>query len=173
MDSGISQWETMLFCNVVSHWLNTYPEWSSRIHVGISILTNVKIQEIIFVAIVLPLTATLLQEMFIFNPLHAEIIWKNLMTLSCRNSQSSPGISWLQCQKASYYLAQSVNTTMVGSLIYEHDDVIKMETFSALLALCAGNSPVTGEFPSKGQWRGALMFSLISAWINSSVNKRE
>ena len=26
-----------------------------------------------------------------------------------------------------------------------------METFSALLALCAGNSPVTGEFPHKGQ----------------------
>ena len=25
----------------------------------------------------------------------------------------------------------------------------KMETFSALLALCAGNSPVTGEFPSQ------------------------
>ena len=26
----------------------------------------------------------------------------------------------------------------------------KMETFSALLALCAGNSPVTGEFPAQG-----------------------
>ena len=25
----------------------------------------------------------------------------------------------------------------------------RMETFSALLALCAGNSPVTGEFPSQ------------------------
>ena len=24
-----------------------------------------------------------------------------------------------------------------------------METFSALLAFCAGNSPVTGEFPSQ------------------------
>ena len=24
-----------------------------------------------------------------------------------------------------------------------------METFSALLTLCAGNSPVTGEFPSQ------------------------
>ena len=24
-----------------------------------------------------------------------------------------------------------------------------METFSALLALCEGNSPVTGEFPSQ------------------------
>ena len=36
-----------------------------------------------------------------------------------------------------------------------------METFSALLALYAGNSPVTGEFPAKkGLWSGALMFSL-------------
>ena len=25
----------------------------------------------------------------------------------------------------------------------------QMETFSALLAICAGNSPVTGEFPSQ------------------------
>ena len=42
-----------------------------------------------------------------------------------------------------------------------------METFSALLALCVGNSPVTGE-------RRALMF-LWSAteWINCSVNNRE
>ena len=48
----------------------------------------------------------------------------------------------------------------------------QMETFSALLALCAGNSPVPGEFPHKGQWRGALMFSLICARINSWVNNR-
>ena len=27
----------------------------------------------------------------------------------------------------------------------------KIETFSALLAICAGNSPVPGEFPHKGQ----------------------
>ena len=48
-----------------------------------------------------------------------------------------------------------------------------METFSALLAIGAGNSPVTGEFPTKGQWRGALMFSFICAWINGWVNNRE
>ena len=48
-----------------------------------------------------------------------------------------------------------------------------METHSALLALCAENSPVTGEFPHKGQWRGALMFSLICAWINVCVNNLE
>ena len=49
----------------------------------------------------------------------------------------------------------------------------QMETFSALLALCAGNSPVPGEFPAEGQWRGALMFSLICTWINGSINNRE
>ena len=48
-----------------------------------------------------------------------------------------------------------------------------METFSALLAICAENSPVTGEFLHKGQWRGALTFSMICAWINGWVNSRE
>ena len=46
-----------------------------------------------------------------------------------------------------------------------------MQKFSALLALCAGNSPVTGEFPVQSQW--ALMFSLICAWTNGWVNNRE
>ena len=50
----------------------------------------------------------------------------------------------------------------------------QMETFSALLTICAGNSPVTGDYtPHKGQWRGALMFSLIGAWINGWVRNRE
>ena len=30
-----------------------------------------------------------------------------------------------------------------------HDDVIKVEKKSALLAFCAGNSPVTDEFPAQ------------------------
>ena len=48
-----------------------------------------------------------------------------------------------------------------------------METFSALLAICAGNSPASGEFPAQGQWRGALMFSLICVKINGWENNRE
>ena len=48
-----------------------------------------------------------------------------------------------------------------------------MERFSASLALCAGNSPVPVNSPHKGQWRGALMFSLICVWINGWVNNRE
>ena len=48
----------------------------------------------------------------------------------------------------------------------------QMETFSALLVLCAGHrSPVNS--PHKGQWRGALMFSLIYAWINGRVKDRD
>ena len=52
----------------------------------------------------------------------------------------------------------------------------QVETFSALLALCAGNSLVTGgppPPPPKDQWRGALMFSLICTWINGWVNNLE
>ena len=50
---------------------------------------------------------------------------------------------------------------------------LQMGTFSALLALCAGKSPVPVNSPHKGQWRGALMFSFICAWINDWVNNRE
>ena len=49
----------------------------------------------------------------------------------------------------------------------------QMETFSALLAICAGNSPVPVNSPHKGQWRRALMFSLICVWINDWTNNRE
>ena len=49
----------------------------------------------------------------------------------------------------------------------------QMETFSAQLALCAGNSPVPVNSPHRGQWRGALMFTLICVWINGWVNNRE
>ena len=44
----------------------------------------------------------------------------------------------------------------------------QMETFSELLAFCAGRSPVNS--PHKDQWRGALMFSLTCAWTNSWAN---
>ena len=46
----------------------------------------------------------------------------------------------------------------------------RMETFSALLALCVrGNSPVTGEFPSQRP----VTRTLICAWIDDWVNNRD
>ena len=45
-----------------------------------------------------------------------------------------------------------------------------METFSALLAICAGNSPVIGEFPvQRPVMRGFDIFFDL-AWINCWVN---
>ena len=49
----------------------------------------------------------------------------------------------------------------------------QMETFSALLAICAGNSPVPGEFRSQRPVTRALIFPLICVWINGWVNNRE
>ena len=49
----------------------------------------------------------------------------------------------------------------------------QMGTFSALLAFCAGNSPVPVNSPHKGQWLGALMFPLICAWVHGCANNRE
>ena len=47
-----------------------------------------------------------------------------------------------------------------------------METFSTLLAHCAGNSPVTGEFPAQRPVTQNFDVSLIYAWINDWVNNR-
>ena len=54
-----------------------------------------------------------------------------------------------------------------------HDDVIKWKRFPRYWPFVRGmhRSPV--NFPHKGQWRGALMFPLICAWINHWVNNRE
>ena len=49
----------------------------------------------------------------------------------------------------------------------------QMETFSALLAFSVGNSPVPVNSPHKGQWHGALTFSLICVSINGWVNFHE
>ena len=48
-----------------------------------------------------------------------------------------------------------------------------METFSALLALCVGKSPVTGEFPAQRPVMRDFDVSLICAWINGLVNNRD
>ena len=48
-----------------------------------------------------------------------------------------------------------------------------METFSALLAICAGNSPVPGEFPAQRPVTRSFDVFLICVWINGWVNNRK
>ena len=43
-----------------------------------------------------------------------------------------------------------------------------METFSALLAICAGNSPVSGEFPAQRPvTRSFNVFFDVRVWVNT------
>ena len=57
--------------------------------------------------------------------------------------------------------------------ISSHVDVIKSKHFPRYWPFVLGihRSPVNS--PHKGQWHGALMFSLIFVWINDWVNNRE
>ena len=54
-----------------------------------------------------------------------------------------------------------------------HDDVIKCKYIPRFCPFVQGIHRWPVNSPHKGQWRGALMFSLICAWINSWVNNRE
>ena len=55
----------------------------------------------------------------------------------------------------------------------DHDDVIKLKDFPRNWPFVRGiyGSPV--DSPHKGQWRRALIFSLIWAWTNGWSNNRD
>ena len=66
-----------------------------------------------------------------------------------------------------------LNATVCFLWFTKHDDVIKWNHFPRYWPFVRGihRSPVNS--PHKGQWRGALMFTLICARINGWVNNRE
>ena len=57
--------------------------------------------------------------------------------------------------------------------LFIHDDIINWKHFPRNWPFVRGihRSPVNS--PHKGQWHGALMFSVICVWINDWVNTRE
>ena len=73
------------------------------------------------------------------------------------NPYPSVGRFWEMCVRAEWH----------------HDDVIKWKYFPRYCQFVRGihRSPVNS--PHKGQWRGALMFTLICARINVWVNNRK
>ena len=60
-----------------------------------------------------------------------------------------------------------------GTRDHLRDDVIKWKRFPRYWSFVKGihRSPV--DSPHKGQWRGALIFSLIYAWTNGWANNRD
>ena len=92
--------------------------------------------------------------------------WSSL----CRQMSNHPTVP--QQRQCKLYIASHVRHDCFKPFFEYRWWRHEMETFSALLTLCAGNSPVTGKSPHSGQWRGALMFSLICVWKNGWVNNR-
>ena len=104
----------------------------------------------------------------------------NCLWISCK----PVGVTWKMLISHNYYDCVSAlprNYCYSVWVFYDADHRVhvinfypwwrhQMETFYALLAICAGNRwiPLT-----RGQWREALMFSLICAWTNGWVNNRD
>ena len=64
-------------------------------------------------------------------------------------------------------------TLSLGTMSRYHDDVTKWKHFPRYWPFVRGIHWSSVNSSHKGQWRGALMFSLICAWINGWVNDRE
>ena len=77
---------------------------------------------------------------------------------------------WLKACDGIWHSRQAV---AIAHFHFPHDDVIKWKHFPRYWLFVRGihRSPVNSTH--KGQWRGALMFSLICVWINDWVNNGE
>ena len=62
---------------------------------------------------------------------------------------------------------------MLGNDVSLHDDVIKWKHFPRYWPFVRGSHLSLVDSPHKGQWCGALMFSLICAWINGWAKNRD
>ena len=69
--------------------------------------------------------------------------------------------------------AEMKNAWSIFDALFIHDNVIKLKHFPRCWPFVSGihRSPVNS--PHKGQWRGALLFSLSCVWINEWGNIRE
>ena len=68
---------------------------------------------------------------------------------------------------------KDISITLVPPIKHKHDDVIKWKHFPRYwpFVWVIHRSPVNS--PHKGQWRAALIFSLICTWLKDWVNSRE
>ena len=91
----------------------------------------------------------------------------------CRSRQTSPFRQNLWVLLWSKKNTVSDKASTISNTSAFNDDVIRWKHFPLYWLFVRGihRSPVNS--PHKGQWRGALMFSLICAWINGWVNSRK
>ena len=121
--------------------------------------------------------------------LYSEYIVFQYNVVSCNSNKNITRIAWNQFAAITWNsVLIKVNSYIEARLLYQlfldemaailqtifsHDDVIKWKHFPRYWPFVRGihQSPVNS--PHKGQWRGALMLTLICARINGSVYNRE
>ena len=79
----------------------------------------------------------------------------------------------LQLSEDHIWLYQTTTTQQVLVIMFITWWRHQKEEFPALLALCEGNHRSSVDSPYKGQWCGALMFSVICAWTDDWVTNRD
>ena len=110
---------------------------------------------------------TLTKNYDLFTALHA---FKMLMSLCIPTPVS---LYFIQCDVHFSLRWILQNATTIVVVTWEHDDVIKWKHFPRYWPFVRGihRSPVNSTH--KGQWRGALMFSLICTCMDGWVINRE
>ena len=61
----------------------------------------------------------------------------------------------------------------IGLVVAGHDDIVKWKHFLRYWSFVRGIPRSSVNSPHKGQWHGAMMFSLICIWINIWINNCE
>ena len=102
-------------------------------------------------------------------------IWTRFCTCHDSSAVMACAKLWHDLMTIFHVRATCISTSLRSwaHKLFVHDDVIKWKHFPHYWPFVQGihSSPVNS--PYKGQWRGALIFSLICVWINGPVNNRE
>ena len=93
------------------------------------------------------------------------MVCKNKLHFGCTRSYvfKPDIISWRYVANKESLTHNKIKPWIITSTWWRH----QMETFSALLTLCAGNSPVTGEFPAQRP-----MTRSFNVFFDLRLNKR-
>ena len=101
----------------------------------------------------------------LFNPSHAEPFFSENIWIYWL----LPSVIW----NVTGFFMSFTRMADITVLRIVHDDVIKWKYFPRYWPFVRGIHRSSVNSPHQGQWRGALVLSLMCAWLNGRVNNRE
>ena len=119
-----------------------------------------------------PLTSTFYMDITFFNDDYSWKFHDDTMSQICDRQTDWPGQTdrWID---RGVHREISLAKPPCDQIVLVHDDVIKWKQFPRYWPFMRGIHRSPKNSPHKGQGRGALMFSVICAWINGWVNNRQ